>query len=92
MQVNNLKAIRVKKGFTQAQVAKAAEISERGYQNYEMGIRIPNTVRAQKIANVLETSTEELFPVAAGGCCRESLRKMAHRNIKINLQAQPSRL
>lgn len=64
---NNLKAIRVKKGFTQAQVAKAAEISERGYQNYEMGIRIPNAVRAQKIANVLNTSTENLFPVASGG-------------------------
>lgn len=58
---NSLKTIRLKKGFTQVEVAEKAQISERGYQYIETGKRIPSVVIAQRIANVLNSSVEELF-------------------------------
>ena len=60
-----LKKIRTEKGYTQSEVAKKAKISERAYQNYELGERIPNVQIAQQIANVLHTTVEELFPLSS---------------------------
>lgn len=60
---NNLKQVRVKKGFTQVQVANKAHLSERGYQYIEAGKRIPNVYLALEIANALSSSLEELFPL-----------------------------
>ena len=61
---NKLKIFREKKGFTQVQVAEKAQISERGYQYIEAGKRVPSVVIAQRIANVLNSSVEELFPLS----------------------------
>lgn len=59
---NNLKATRLKRGFTQVQVADKAHLSERGYQYIEAGKRIPNVYLALEIANALSSPLEELFP------------------------------
>lgn len=60
---NNLKQIRVKKGFTQVKVAEKAQLSERGYQYIEAGKRLPNVYIALKIAKVLKTTVEDIFPL-----------------------------
>ena len=56
-----LKKVREKTGLTQVEVAKQAKISERAYQNYEAGKRVPNVITAKLIAKVLETPVEKLF-------------------------------
>lgn len=61
---NNLKVVREKKGFTQVQVAEKAQLSERGYQYIEASRRLPNVMIAQRLAQVLDTTVEELFPLS----------------------------
>ncbi len=61
---NNLKVTREKKGFTQVQVAEKAQLSERGYQYIETSQRLPNVMIAQRLAQVLDTTVEELFPLS----------------------------
>lgn len=59
---NNLKQIRKIRGLTQVQVADKANIVQRVYQRYEAGERSPNVQTAKKIAKVLNSTVEELFP------------------------------
>lgn len=59
---NNLKTIRLEKGFTQVQIANKAHLSERGYQYIETGKRSPNVYLALEIAKALNATVEELFP------------------------------
>lgn len=59
----NLKKIREEKGLTQVEVAIQANITERSYQRYEVGERVPNAYTAQLIAQTLQTTVEELFPL-----------------------------
>lgn len=47
--------------LTQKDVAEKAGITERGYQNYELGLRKPNVDTAIRIADALNSSVEELF-------------------------------
>lgn len=61
---NNIKSIREKMGFTQAQVAERAHLSERGYQYIEAGKRLPNVATAQRLAHILDATVEELFPLS----------------------------
>ena len=56
-----LKEKRLALGLTQAEVAEAIEIAESAYQRYECGKRIPNVIFAIKIAQVLQTTVEELY-------------------------------
>lgn len=56
-----LRKAREKIGLTQKDLAKKANITTRGYQNYEMGIRKPSVDTAIKIAKVLGGTVEELF-------------------------------
>ncbi len=56
-----LKNARKKNNLTQAKLAKKVNITERTYQRYESGERIPNTYIAQLIAQALQTTVEELF-------------------------------
>lgn len=56
-----LKKERERQGKTQREVAEAANLSVRGYQNYELGNRIPNVETAKKIAVALGMTVEELF-------------------------------
>ena len=60
---NQLKCIREQKGLTQVEVANKAEITERSYQRYEAGERLPNVHTAQLIAKALNTTVEEIFPL-----------------------------
>ena len=59
----NLKKIREKKGLTQVEIAIQANVTERSYQRYETGERVPNVHTAQLIAQALDTKVEEIFPL-----------------------------
>lgn len=59
-----LKAARQRVGMTQAQVAKAVNITEQAYQRYEYGKREPSVRKAIQIAQTLGTTVEELFGAA----------------------------
>lgn len=61
---SNLKKIREEKGLTQVEIAIQANITERSYQRYETGERVPNAYTAQLIANVLNVENiREIFPL-----------------------------
>ena len=59
---NNLAARRKELKLTQLQIAKAAGISVNYYQSYEYGMHIPSVYVAIRLAQVLQTTVEELFP------------------------------
>lgn len=61
--MKQLKERREALGLTQKQVAEKAGISERGYQNYELGIRMPGILVGLKIAKVLEICPCFLYPI-----------------------------
>lgn len=52
--MNSLADMRITKGMTQEDVAKAAGISRPAYCNIEKGVRRPSPEVAQKIAKELE--------------------------------------
>ena len=54
-------ATREKSGKTQKQVASAVGIAESAYQIYEHGRTIPNAVMGNKIAKVLNSTSEHLW-------------------------------
>ena len=56
-----LKETREKTGLTQVEVARKANITERAYQHYEYGERVPNVKTAILIAKALKTTVENLF-------------------------------
>ncbi len=58
-----LKNTRIKNGMTQLEVAKKSNISLMAYYRYEIGERTPNVHIAQRIAKVLNSTVEELFPL-----------------------------
>lgn len=59
---NTLKKHREKLKMTQQEVAKRAGVSLRAYQNYEQQLRIPDVYQAKKIAKILKTDINKLFP------------------------------
>lgn len=59
----SLQEARLKNGLTQAGVAKMVGITTSGYQNYELCVRTPNVYTAQKLANALNTTIEDIFPL-----------------------------
>ncbi len=65
MKINKLKEKRKKLKLTQVKIAKLVGISERAYQNYEYGERVPDVYTAQLIAQTLHTTVETLFPLQA---------------------------
>lgn len=60
---SRLKKVRKARGLTQVQVAQRAQVSYRGYQEIESGNRVPNVLSAQRIASVLSTTVDDIFPV-----------------------------
>mgnify|MGYP002549989596 FL=1 len=56
-----LKIKRKETPLTQAELAKIARITERQYQRYESGERIPKADTAKLIALALNSTVEELF-------------------------------
>lgn len=59
---NTLKTHREKLKMTQQEVAKRAGVSLRAYQNYEQQLRTPDVYQAKKIAKILKTDINKLFP------------------------------
>lgn len=60
---NFLKQFRSQKNLTQKQVALLCEISERQYIRYENNNQEPSIYIALRLARVLGTTVEELFPL-----------------------------
>lgn len=60
---NNLKSKRQSLNLTQKQVASSLNIAESAYQRYERGDVTPTVYFAIKLAKVLNTTVEELFPL-----------------------------
>lgn len=58
---NNIKKFREKLNLTQLEASKKSEVSLRAFQNYELGIRVPNATTSIKIAHSLGTTVEKLF-------------------------------
>lgn len=58
-----LKNARKKANLTQVQVAKKIKTTERNYQYYEAGERVPNVYTAQLIAEALNITVEKIFPL-----------------------------
>ncbi len=56
-----LKECRTKQHLTQADVAKAANISLMSYKRYEYGNRKPDVITAIHIAKALHTTVEQLW-------------------------------
>lgn len=59
--MNTLKESRIRKGLTQREVAAQAKVTERNYQYYECGERVPNARTAIRIARALSTTVEVLW-------------------------------
>lgn len=53
-------AARVNAGMTQAEVAKALEISKNTYSNYENGKTEPTIFMAEKIANLFGMTLDQI--------------------------------
>ncbi len=49
--------------LTQKQAAAAVGLNDRLYQKYETGEVVPSVLAALRIAKVLHTTVEELFPL-----------------------------
>ena len=64
---SRVKEVRKCLGLTQKQVALKSRLSVRGYQRIEAGERRPMVQTAQRIAEALNTTVEELFPA-----CRDA--------------------
>lgn len=56
-----LKECRMKKALTQKQVAARVSISERSYQYYETGERMPDVQTAIRISRALNSTVEDLW-------------------------------
>lgn len=61
---NKLKEYRKKQDLSQAKLAKIVGISETHYQRIEYGTSKPNVEIAILIAQALQTTVEELFPLS----------------------------
>lgn len=58
---DRLKNVRVSKKMTQKQMAKMFDITERAYQNYEIGKSSPNVALLLSIADYLDVSVDYLL-------------------------------
>lgn len=56
-----LREVRLSRGLTQKQLAKAAGIAETCYQNIERGRNLPTLPNAFSIASVLGSTVDALF-------------------------------
>ena len=53
--------LRKQRGLTQADVARAVDITERGYRNYELGVREPQLSTLVALADFYGLSLDELI-------------------------------
>lgn len=60
MLIERLKSCRKSKGVTQKQVAEYLNMTERGYQNYELGRGEPNIENLIRLADFFDVSIDYL--------------------------------
>ena len=60
-EANNLRRLRAVKGMTQQELGEKIGVTGKAIRHYEKGIRQPNLELAKKIADVFETTIEEIF-------------------------------
>ena len=56
-----LKEIRIKRGYTQRQLAKSIGVTPATISRYENGTRKPNAIVIRNLAIILEISSDELL-------------------------------
>jgi len=61
---SNLGVLRQKRGLSASDLAKTVGVSRQTIYAIEAGSYVPNTVVAIRLARALETTVEELFPLA----------------------------
>jgi len=61
MHKNKLKELRLKENMTQNEIAEIIGMTQRGYQNYESGRRIPPLITAVKLSDLFMCSIKTLF-------------------------------
>jgi putative transcriptional regulator len=63
---NSIKVERAKKNWTQADLAEKAQVSRQTINAMELGKYAPSTVLALKLAELFETSVNEIFSLEDG--------------------------
>ena len=63
---NSIKVERAKKNFTQAQLAELAKVSRQTINAIELGKYVPSALLALRLAQIFETSVEEIFQLEEG--------------------------
>lgn len=59
--MNRIREFRKKKKISQAEVAKKMNLNQHTISQWETGERIPNVMKALKLAEILETPVESLY-------------------------------
>ena len=59
--MNRIREFRKKKKISQAEVAKKMNLNQHTISQWETGERIPNVMKALKLAEILETTVESLY-------------------------------
>ncbi|MGO5472702.1 helix-turn-helix domain-containing protein [Streptococcus hyointestinalis] len=58
-----LKEKRLEKGFTQSELGKKVGVKQNTFTNWENGSREPNFKTLIELANILETTTDDLLGI-----------------------------
>ncbi|WP_082235537.1 helix-turn-helix transcriptional regulator [Halobacillus massiliensis] len=58
---NRVKEVRIQKGWTQAELAKAVEVSRQTIHALEKGDYIPSLLLGMRMAKVFDLHVEEIF-------------------------------
>lgn len=61
---NNIRRLRIEKGWTQAELARKAKISKSSLSNYENEKQLPGIYKVYRIAEALDVSESYLLGIA----------------------------
>lgn len=59
--MNRIKEFRKNKKISQSDIAKIMKVKQNTVSQWESGIRIPNIKQVLKLAEILETTAEDLY-------------------------------
>lgn len=59
--MNKIKIFRKEKGLSQEQLAEIMKVGQSTIANWEIGLRYPNVRQAIRLAEILDTTVEELY-------------------------------
>jgi len=71
----NIKALRVEKGWTQAELATRAETHISAIGHWERGLRVPTAENARKMADALGCTLDDIFAQPRQGAKRTGQQK-----------------